>query len=101
MKSYQIHREDNMKYPERSYPKRKRLDGEVGGSYVCLLLRIQLDNAHISVNNPERDPKTSSIDSPQIISKKIGRAETWSGAKQTHGTIHRGKQWRGEGADST
>ena len=34
-------------------------DGGVGGSQFCLVAWIQQDKAHISINNPKTNPKTS------------------------------------------
>ena len=47
-----------------------REDDGVRGPYAHLVPRIHLNNTHISVNNPENDPKMGRTDSPQINVQK-------------------------------
>lgn len=61
-----------------------REDGGVGGPWAHLLLRIQLDNTQISVNNSENNLKTGRPDFTAIYWQ-----EAQSGDNQTHGTVHR------------
>lgn len=68
----------------------------VGKPKSQLVLWIQLNNTHISVNNPENDPKTGRANfrtkcGEEVTLKRIGRAETWLGTKQTMGLYAGGR----------
>lgn len=54
---------------------------------------MQLDNAHISVNTPEKDLESGRINSTakcreEAAWKRIGRVETLMGTRRTHSTVH-------------
>ena len=55
---------------------------------------MQLDYTHISLNNPEDNPKTGRTGSPQLnveTQKMIGRTETWLRNKIICMTVHETK----------
>ena len=67
-------------------------DGRVRGPYSLVQL-IQLDNIHISVNNPENDLKTwrTNYTTKEATSKKVGSTQIGFGSKMDYGS----PQWAG------
>lgn len=69
-------------------------DDGVGGYWAYLISWIQLDNTHISINNPENHPNIGRIHSTtkcreEATSKRVRRAETHLGMEWSLRTVHR------------